>query len=131
MTQRPTNPTPSAGAPTERSDGRTESARVVRWLNRDPIEEEGGINLYAFVRNNPINSIDPNGLATIVAGSGQNLINTIADFFDGGPSNTWIFNYPHTVAKRFQKDRGTKFIWDLYNHDLRGDWLHGVWLEWH
>lgn len=33
-----------------------------RWLNRDPIEEEGGINLYADVENNPLNLIDPYGL---------------------------------------------------------------------
>ena len=28
------------------------------WLNRDPIQERGGIDLYAFVRNQPINLID-------------------------------------------------------------------------
>ncbi|MCI0565142.1 MAG: RHS repeat-associated core domain-containing protein, partial [Nitrososphaera sp.] len=33
-----------------------------RWLNRDPIEEAGGINLYGFVENDPINWIDPHGL---------------------------------------------------------------------
>ena len=32
-----------------------------RWLTRDPIEEEGGINLYVFVENNSINLVDPNG----------------------------------------------------------------------
>jgi RHS repeat-associated protein len=33
-----------------------------RWLNRDPIGERGGINLYGFARNNPLAWIDPLGL---------------------------------------------------------------------
>ena len=32
-----------------------------RWLNRDPIEEKGGENLYAFSGNNPILYVDING----------------------------------------------------------------------
>ncbi len=32
------------------------------WLNRDPISEVGGNNLYAFVNNDPINQNDPDGL---------------------------------------------------------------------
>jgi RHS repeat-associated protein len=34
-----------------------------RWLNHDPIGERGGINLYRFVENNPVNRVDPLGLA--------------------------------------------------------------------
>ena len=34
-----------------------------RWLGRDAIEEEGGVNLHAFVRNDPIGSLDHLGLA--------------------------------------------------------------------
>ena len=33
-----------------------------RWINRDPIAEQGGWNLYAFVRNNAIDKRDRNGL---------------------------------------------------------------------
>jgi RHS repeat-associated protein len=33
-----------------------------RWPNRDPLGEEGGINLYTFIENNPINAIAPCGL---------------------------------------------------------------------
>ncbi len=37
-----------------------------RWINRDPIEEEGGANMYGFVLNNPITGIDPLGLDSFV-----------------------------------------------------------------
>jgi RHS repeat-associated protein len=33
-----------------------------RWLNEDPIEEQGGLNLYAFVGNEPVNGVDALGL---------------------------------------------------------------------
>ncbi len=33
-----------------------------RWLTRDPLGEAGGMNLYAFVGNNPVNWVDPWGL---------------------------------------------------------------------
>jgi RHS repeat-associated protein len=34
-----------------------------RWLSRDPIAEQGGINLYGYVGGNPVNWVDPLGLA--------------------------------------------------------------------
>jgi RHS repeat-associated protein len=39
-----------------------------RWLNRDPIQEAGGLNLYAYVHNNPVNEIDPLGLYNPISG---------------------------------------------------------------
>ena len=32
------------------------------WLSRDPIGEEGGINIYGYVKNNPLERIDQLGL---------------------------------------------------------------------
>lgn len=37
-------------------------ASVGRWVNRDPIEEADGSNLYTFVANNSISRYDGNGL---------------------------------------------------------------------
>ncbi len=34
-----------------------------RWLTHDPLGEAGGINLYGFVGNDPVNWFDPDGLA--------------------------------------------------------------------
>jgi uncharacterized protein RhaS with RHS repeats len=40
---------------------RAYNSALARWINRDPIEEGGGINLYAYVRNCPTMWIDPSG----------------------------------------------------------------------
>ena len=42
-----------------------------RWLSRDPIGEEGGMNLYAYVNNEPIGLIDPFGLDHVIFYGGQ------------------------------------------------------------
>lgn len=35
---------------------------LCRWVNRDPLEEEGGVHLYRYVNNSPTIKHDPNGL---------------------------------------------------------------------
>ncbi len=40
-----------------------------RWPSRDPIEEEGGVNLYGFVENDGVNNSDFLGLDFITIGS--------------------------------------------------------------
>jgi uncharacterized protein RhaS with RHS repeats len=41
-------------------------ANMGRWINRDPIEEAGGYNLYGMVNNDTINQFDMLGLWTKV-----------------------------------------------------------------
>jgi len=38
---------------------------LMRWLNRDPIGEEGGLNLYAFCDNKSIDAFDSLGLTAV------------------------------------------------------------------
>jgi RHS repeat-associated protein len=41
------------------------STRLARWTTRDPIEEAGGVNLYGYALNDPINAIDAFGCLNI------------------------------------------------------------------
>ena len=45
-----------------------------RWLNRDPIGEAGGLNLYGYVGNDTINATDPLGLLIISAWPNANTL---------------------------------------------------------
>ncbi|MBR4171623.1 MAG: RHS repeat-associated core domain-containing protein, partial [Kiritimatiellae bacterium] len=37
------------------------SIALRKWISRDPLGEDGGMNLYAFCENDPVNKFDPNG----------------------------------------------------------------------
>ena len=50
------------------------SVDLMRWTSRDPLEEKGGNNLYAFVSNNPISDFDILGLASYKIGKDDPII---------------------------------------------------------
>jgi RHS repeat-associated protein len=45
-----------------------------RWLNRDPIQEAGGVNLDRYLKNNPIGYVDSNGQSPVAVAIGGGLI---------------------------------------------------------
>ncbi|MBW2303308.1 MAG: RHS repeat-associated core domain-containing protein [Deltaproteobacteria bacterium] len=44
---------------------------MAKWITRDPIGETGGVNLYAFALNNPVNEVGPLGLDDLLGQTRQ------------------------------------------------------------
>lgn len=83
-----------------------------RWVNRDPIEEQGGKNLYAMVNNDLIDFFDPNGLQPASGKKGcpcccaESVDVILNGFFQGGPSlNDY---YPDLVGNAYLSDQPNK-----------------------
>ena len=49
-------------ATSSRACGYNYASGRAKWLSRDPIGEDGGLNLYGYVGNSPIDDVDPYGL---------------------------------------------------------------------
>lgn len=58
-----------------------------RWLNRDPIEENGGANLYGHVENDGINKLDKLGLSVAFEPQTAETITPEWRFFFGRATN--------------------------------------------
>src|SRR5206468_2532399 len=75
-------------------------AGLQRWLNRDPIGEGGGVNLYAYVGNDATGSIDAVGLAEIGKDSAGTTVVTVEKceivlyIGHGNPKNDPSFIFP-------------------------------------
>jgi RHS repeat-associated protein len=75
----------------EISPTRFYSVQLGAFINQDPSQENGGLNLYAYCFDNPVNARDPDGLAVEVyyegigAGNTFNLSRYIASFVGKHP----------------------------------------------
>ena len=64
--------------------------RTGRFVNEDPNRLVGGINLYRYVRNNPVNFIDPLGLAPNLSCVCKIAAGALAGGAVGATAGKWI-----------------------------------------
>ena len=75
-----------------------------RWINRDPIEEAGGIVIYSYVNNSPLYEIDSLGLST------YNIFDLMHDQLCEDAYRK-IGSYLSTPQEKFAWDRYTNHGW--------------------
>ena len=92
-------------------DYRFYSPLLMRWFNRDPMEEDGGVNLYCFVENAPPFSYDAFGMRR------SNLIGIV---LDGLCEDAYNFakRFLHTPQELRAWDRYTKHGWRGRSNDI-------------
>ena len=89
------------------------SPRIARWLTRDPIEEDGGLNLYAFCGNNPIVLSDK---------LGNNIY-----LFTGNDSGGWLNDKVHqSVGVDIWSDKGRRIGRTSFTFAYNGNWKWNV-----
>jgi len=99
-----------------------------RWLSRDPIGESDGVNLYAYVANNPVSLFDPMGLESMKSsaslqdqrkpfGDGAAFIRYHhSTVYDGIIHKSIVLRHPFSPTGFFEYDFSksgwTKRVWD-------------------
>lgn len=78
-----------------------------RWLNRDPIHEAGGLNLFAFVANDPVNKYDMLGLAPKSPDMTPPPSN-----LEGGPYDKWCSDAGNRRGGAWYNAKGEYVNWD-------------------
>ena len=92
-----------------------------RWINRDPIGINGGVNIYCYVRNSPIVDCDPLGLKCIMS-----LSVVYSEANDGGqrvlpPPNGPKTGRVYTGSLSASYDDGTQGSWAVMSGGYRTD----------
>ncbi len=119
-----------------------------RWLNRDPIGEQGGINLYTFVYSNPIHYYDDFGNQPALppgwAGPGRPYDPSLNPFAGPPPDTPWACGWRIEEEERARPANGMTDTWAHCTASCRisrecpggrftawigGDWINDPWWQ--
>ena len=78
------------------------SPSLGRVLSRDPIEEQGGLNLYPFVKNAPIFKLDELGRSMIAPGA------EVWNPLRPPPGQVYYPSYPESICNGYNPDADSK-----------------------
>src|SRR2546423_7500952 len=87
-----------------------------RWINRDPLEENGALNLYVFELNDSVNRIDPYGLDSLTFGP----ITICLGFPKGTPKAEKDAEKAHEKQHRRDFWNGKQFVLPNWMLEQRG-----------
>ena len=110
--------------PGSRRCGYKSASGLGKWLNRDPIGENGGINLFEFVDSNPNDHIDLYGLEGPGATWGEAL-NDIACC-----PNPKALEIARLLAQQAQIAAKNRFPFSMWNGGPADSFRHCVWNCW-
>ncbi|MFO7607499.1 MAG: DUF2235 domain-containing protein [Desulfurivibrionaceae bacterium] len=87
------------------------SPKLGRWISKDPIGEEGGLNLYGFVGNSSVNATDPLGLALYAFdGTNNDALNS-----EKMPTHVAALHKMYTDDKFYMSGVGINEDWGVQN----------------
>ena len=107
-----------------------------RWINRDPANEAGGLNLYGFAANNPVNGADTDGrflfmrafynfmadqLEGVAANSSSPLLGGLAEFAASLYRSSPVSGDPlDAAAQALGLANNTKAVYEASRHECHG-----------
>lgn len=103
---------------------RAYSPDMGRFLQADPSGIKGGLNLYAYVQNDPVNAVDPSGLVRIfVGGAADGSTALVKRFVDElKDPNSFYFSHQDAAAiQAFINSQPANEPIDLIGHSWGGD----------
>ena len=87
-----------------------------RWLSRDPIVEKGGLNIYGFVSNDPLDRYDHLGLVERIP---VEVVKALQKFWNGGAPDCVLDGSP--VAELEKAARNAEAAAKRYRDQYPGD----------